>query len=59
MNRTTLLWVMVLFFGSSLAFAGLRRLTEGQPAGVIAAVQIAALLAFLAGIAIVVRRLRD
>lgn len=58
MDRTTLLWVMVLFFGSSLVFIGLRRLTEDQPPGVIIGVQVGALLLFLGAILLVVRRLR-
>ncbi len=58
MDRTAVLWAVVLFFGSSLVFIGLRRLTEDQPAGVVVAVQVGALVAVVAAVAFVVRRLR-
>ena len=58
MNRNTVLWVLVLFFGTSIAFGGLRRLTEDEPAGVIIAVQLGALALIVAAIVLVVRRLR-
>lgn len=58
MSRTYILWVLVLFFGASLVFAGLRRLTEDSPAGVTVAVQVAALAAIVAVIVVAVRRLR-
>lgn len=57
-QRNTLLWVLVVFFGTSLLFGSLRRLTEGESAGVTIAVQVGALLAVIAVIALVVRRLR-
>ena len=58
MNRTAALWVLVVFFGTSVAFAGLRRLTEGEPTGVIVGVQLGALVLIVAAIVLVVRRLR-
>lgn len=58
MDRNTLLWVLVLFFGASLLFGGLRQLTEDSPAGVVVAVQVGALAAVIGVIALVVRHLR-
>ena len=58
MDRNTLLWVLVLFFGASLLFGGLRQLTEDSSAGVVVAVQVGALAAVIGVIVLVVRRLR-
>ena len=56
MDRNSVLWVLVVFFGGSVLFGGLRRLTEGESAGVTIAVQLGALAVVLAVIVIVVRR---
>jgi uncharacterized membrane protein YhaH (DUF805 family) len=58
LNQSSLLWVLVVFFGGSVLFGGLRRLTEGEPTGVVVAVQLAALALVVAAIALLVRRLR-
>ena len=58
MNRTSALWVLVLFFGASVLFGGLRRLTEDESTGVVIAVQVTALVVLVAAIVVVVRRLR-
>jgi uncharacterized membrane protein YhaH (DUF805 family) len=58
-DRNTLLWTLVLFFGCSILFGGLRRLTEDSSTGVAVAVQLAALAVVAGAIVIVVRRLRD
>jgi hypothetical protein len=58
-NVTTTSWTLVLFFGGALMFAGIRRLTEDQGAGVTLAVQGAALVLVIAAIVLVVRRLGD
>lgn len=55
-ERNSILWVLVLFFGSSLAFAGVRRLTNGQGAGVTLAAQAAVLALIVGGIVLYVRR---
>jgi membrane protein DedA with SNARE-associated domain len=55
-DRTSLLWVLVLFFGTALIFGGLRRLTEDQSAGVTIAVQVAALAVVLGALVVWVRR---
>jgi hypothetical protein len=49
---------LVLFFGGSILFGGLRRLTEGEPAGIVIGVQLAALALVIGAVVLVVRRLR-
>lgn len=56
MDRTPLLWVLVLFFGTAIIFGLLRRLTEDQGAGVTFAVQVAALLLIVGALVLYVRR---
>ena len=56
MNRDTVLWALVLFFGGSVLFGGLRRLTDGEPAGVVIAVQFGALALVIAGVVVFMRR---
>jgi uncharacterized membrane protein YhaH (DUF805 family) len=58
LNQSTLLWVLVVFFGGSVLFGGLGRLTEGAPTGVVIAAQLGALALVVAAIVLVVRRLR-
>jgi hypothetical protein len=57
-DRNTLLWTLVLFFGASLLFGALRRATEDSSTGVTVAVQVGALALVIAGIVVVVRSLR-
>ena len=58
MNRTAALWVIVVFFGASVVFGGLRRLTEDESTGVVVAVQLGALALIVGAVVLVVRRLR-
>ena len=58
MNQNTLLWVLVVFFGGTVLFGGLRRLTEDSPTGVTVAVQLGALALVIGVVVVVVRRLR-
>ena len=58
MDRTTLLWTLVLFFGASLVFGLLRRATEESSTGVVVAVQVAALALLIGLIVAFVRRRR-
>ena len=58
MNQSAVLWVLVVFFGGSVVFAGLRRLTEDESTGVVAAVQLGALALVIGVLVLVVRRLR-
>lgn len=57
MDRNSVLWVLVVFFGASVVFAGLRRLTEDESTGVTLGVQVGA-LALIVGIVVLVVRLR-
>lgn len=58
MNRNWLLWTLVLFFGGTVLFGGLRRATEDSSTEVIVAVQVGALAVVLVVLVLVVRRLR-
>jgi uncharacterized membrane protein YhaH (DUF805 family) len=57
-SRNAALWILVVFFGGSVLFGGLRRLTEDEPVGVVIAVQLGALALVLGAVVLVVRRLR-
>ena len=54
-----MLWTLVLFFGASVLFGSLRRVTEDSSTGVAVLVQVAALALVIGVIVVVVRRLRD
>ena len=56
--NSTFSWTLVLFFGSAIAFAAIRKLTEDAGRGVTFGVQFAALLLIIAGVVLFVR-LRD
>ena len=58
MDRTTILWTLVLFFAASLLFSTLRRVTADSPTGVVLAVQLGALALAVGLIVLVVRYLR-
>jgi hypothetical protein len=57
-ERNTLLWTLVLFFGASLMFATIRDATRGEGIGVALAAQLAAGLLLVAVIVLYVRRKR-
>jgi DMSO reductase anchor subunit len=57
-NTTSALWVLVLFFGASIVFAGLRRLTEDEGTAVTLVVQLGALAVIVAAVVMVARRRR-
>jgi uncharacterized membrane protein HdeD (DUF308 family) len=56
LNRNPILWVLVVFFGTSVLFGGLRRLTEDESTGVVVAVQVGALAVVVGVVVLVVRR---
>ena len=56
MDRNSVLWVLVVFFGGTVLFGGLRQLTEDESAGVTIAVQVGALVLVVVGLVIFVRR---
>jgi hypothetical protein len=57
-DRDTLLWALVVFFGASILFAALRRATEDESAGVQLLVQLGAALLVVGAIVAIVRRRR-
>lgn len=56
MDRDTLLWALVLFFGASLLFAAIREATEGESVAVRLGFQVLALAVLIAAIVAFVRR---
>jgi ribosomal protein S18 acetylase RimI-like enzyme len=57
-ERNTVLWTLVLFFGASLMFATIRDATRGEGIGVALVAQLAAGLLLVAVIVLYVRRKR-
>jgi hypothetical protein len=55
-NRTTLLWTIVLFFGASLMFATIRDATRDEGTGVALLAQAAAGVLLVAVIALYLKR---
>jgi hypothetical protein len=58
MERSTVAWALVAFFGGSIVFAALNRLTEDSSRAVAVGVQLAALTVIVGAIVLIVRRLR-
>ena len=58
MNRQTVLWALVLFFGASLAFNALNDVTEGESTALRLGVQVLA-LGVIVGAVVLFVRLRD
>jgi hypothetical protein len=55
-DRTTLLWSLVAFFGAAIAFGMLRDATEGESLALRLGVQVGALALIVGVIVVVVRR---
>jgi hypothetical protein len=55
-DRNTLLWTLVVFFGASLMFATIRDATRGEGIGLALAAQLAAGLLLIAAIVLYMRR---
>jgi len=55
-DRNTLLWTLVVFFGASIVFRAIRDATEDQPVAVSLLAAVAALAVIVAAITFVVRR---
>jgi hypothetical protein len=49
------MWTLVLFFGASVMFAGIKSLTDGEPAGVTIGAQAAAGLLLVGALVLYVR----
>jgi hypothetical protein len=58
MDRNTLLWSLTLFFGASIAFAAIRRATEGESVALTLGLELLLLALIVGGIVFVVRRRR-
>lgn len=57
MNATNISWAIAIFFGSSIAFAAVRRLTEDAGRGVTLLAQLGAMALIVAVIVLIVRRI--
>lgn len=57
-ERDTVLWTLVLFFGASIMFAAIRDATRGEGTGLSLGAQLAAGLLLVGAIVIFVRRRR-
>jgi len=57
-NRDTVLWTLVLFFGASIMFGAIRKATEDEGAGLSLGVQLAAGLLLIGVVVVLVRRRR-
>jgi hypothetical protein len=57
-DRNTLLWALVVFFGASIMFTAIRNATEDEGAGLQLAAQLGAGLLLAAAIVVFVRRRR-
>jgi hypothetical protein len=55
-DRNSLLWTLVVFFGASIMFAAIRNATSDESAGVQLAAQLGAGAVVVAAIVVVVRR---
>jgi hypothetical protein len=58
MERNTVLWALVVFFGASLMFSTIRRATEDESTGLALGLQALAGLVLVAAIVVVVKRRR-
>jgi hypothetical protein len=57
-NRDTVLWTLVLFFGASIMFAAIRDATRDEGTGLSLGAQLAAGLLLVGAIVVFVRRRR-
>jgi hypothetical protein len=57
-DRDTVLWTLVVFFGASILFAAIRNATEDEGVGVSLVIQLAAGLLLVGAIIVYVRRRR-
>ena len=55
MDRNTALWTLVVFFGATVIFGGIRNATEDGPVGVQVGLQALAALLLLGGLVVFVR----
>jgi hypothetical protein len=57
-DRDTVLWTIVVFFGASILFAAIRNATEGEGVGVSLLIQLAAGVLLVGAIVVFMRRRR-
>ena len=57
MNRSTLAWTLVAFFGASIVFGAVGRATKGESVAVSLGLQVVALVAIV-GLIVAIVRLR-
>ena len=57
-NRNTVLWTIVLFFGASIMFGAIRNATEGESTGVSLGLQLLAGLLLIGAVILFLRRQR-
>jgi hypothetical protein len=57
-DRDSVLWTIVVFFGASILFAAIRSATQDEGTGVSLAIQLVAGLVLVAAIVVFVRRRR-
>ena len=57
-NRNTVLWTIVLFFGASIMFGAIRNATEDEGTGVSLGLQLLAGLLLIGAVILLVRRQR-
>jgi hypothetical protein len=55
-DRNTLLWTLVVFFGASILFSTIRRATEDESVGIQLVAQLGAALLVVGAIVVIVRR---
>jgi len=55
-ERRTVLWALVAFFGASIAFRAVQEATEDEPTGVTLLAEVAVLVVIVALIVVLVRR---
>jgi MYXO-CTERM domain-containing protein len=58
-DRDTVLWTLVVFFGASIMFGAIRNATEDESAGVQLLAQLGAALLVVGAIVVIVRRRRQ
>jgi membrane protein DedA with SNARE-associated domain len=58
MDRSALLWTLVVFFGASIVFSTIRNATDDQRVGVTLGLEVLAGLVLVGAIVLIVRRRR-
>ena len=59
MDRSTVLWTLVVFFGASVLFGAISNVTEDESTGLRVGLQAVAGLALIGALIVIVRRTRE